>query len=320
MLENNRQFLVEPVGDLQAELPVDGLLFAVGYEQRSTFVARELQGRYSSGLGLRFGSQEEGSFSENLTWCDAQPDVYTLLADTEWSARDAVAEWLRKFDARDSPAIRVIVDVSSLSRMLMAVIVSTCFECSRELGPIDVCFVYAPAEFTSPGDEHGPITKFGAVLPEFAGVSDSALGLATVIGLGYEPDLALATQQGLDPATCWMLTPTGVAERYDQAVARANARVLALMDTDDVLEYDVLRPFDAFMRVESLVAGLRRAHNVVLVPLGPKILALVCLLVAVVHAPDVGVWRVSAGRLGESRDVKADGRVTAIRAVFRWVE
>ncbi len=245
----------------------------------------------------------------------SRPSIHSSPIHTG-SLGDVVSEWLRKLKPDGVGVFRVAVDISSLSRMLMAAVVSTCLSCSGELGRIDVTFIYAPAKHTSPSDRQGPITKFGAVLPEFAGLSEASRGLAAVIGLGYEPDLALATQQGLDPATSWLLTPTGVDRAFDVDVADANSRVISLNDVDQVLVYNVLRPFDLFMKLESVVAGLARTHNVVLVPFGPKILALVSLLVALEHSPDVGVWRVSAGRLGPIRDAKADGRLAAVQVIF----
>lgn len=65
-------------------------------------------------------------------------------------------------------------------------------------------FSYSVPEFTEPALEHGPVVSFGAVRPEFVGLSEAGWGLATLIGLGYEPDLALSAQQVLDPAETWL--------------------------------------------------------------------------------------------------------------------
>jgi hypothetical protein len=298
-------------------MPVAALFFAVGYEARSRFIASELRGGYDKGFAFRFGSQEGGAFTENLRWCAAEPTVSIAIAENEGRARDVALEWFRGLNRADGQPIRIAVDISSMSRMLMAVLVATAVTCARELGEIDIMFLYAPARFAPPGGEHGPVVKFGAVLPEFSGLSEAGQALATVIGLGYEPDLALASQQGLDPAESWLAVPTGIDSRFNEAVRMANAGVIALSDPNRIVEFEVLRPFDTFMKVESIVSGLSRSHNVVIVPFGPKIFALVGLLVAVEHDRRIGVWRVTAGRLGRSQDVEADGRIAAIRAVFR---
>ena len=138
------------------------------------------------------------------------------------------------------------------------------------------------------------MVSFGAVRPEFVGLSEAGWGLATLIGLGYEPDLALSAQQVLDPAETWLGIPRSDDGHFDDEVATANGILLDVVDAQNIWLYDVADPATTFFVLESIVSGLRRSHNVVLVPFGPKMFAVACLLVSLVHRMEVGVWRLSA--------------------------
>jgi hypothetical protein len=296
---------------------LDGLIYAIGYEARSRFIASEFQDRFAMALGVRLGSQEECSFPSNLAWSSEQESVEIVLGQTETEVRDHVRSWLKLVhDKVSGRRMLVGVDISSFPRVHLAAIVSELCIFGSEVSDVVAHFLYAPAEYSAPSTEPSPVVKFGAVTSDFAGISDTGFGLASVIGLGYEPDLALAAQQVLDPATTWLAVPRGQDPLYDAAVESANRRVIDICYSTEIWHYSVSRPFDAFIKLESIVAGLRQTQNVVLVPFGPKIFAVICLLIGLVHAPDVGVWRVSSGRFGHAVDQHASGEVIALGAEF----
>lgn len=291
----------------------DGLIFAIGYEARSRFVAENFVVRTPHLLGLRFGTNEVRSFPDNLAWCESHESVLVRMADDAQKARVAIRDWLVSLGGT-SGTLQIAVDVSSLSRLLIAAVIAEFLQSSLS---IEATFIYGPAKFVPPSQDVGPIVGFGAVLDEFGGITsdDARNRLAAVIGLGYEPELALATQQLLDPAETWLLVPHGYGSEYDKAVEGSNEEVIRIAN-QSVLRYEVPRPFDTFLRLESLVEGLRRDSNVVLVPLGPKILAVVMMLVALTHSPEVSLWRVSAETVGEIEDREPAGVVTGVRAQF----
>jgi hypothetical protein len=59
---------------------------------------------------------------------------------------------------------------------------------------------------------------------------------------------------------------------------------------------------------------------VLLCPFGPKMFALICMLVAQVHRPDVTVWRVSGGQSEQPFDHASAGMIYRLSIRFEQVE
>ena len=117
-----------------------------------------------------------------------------------------------------------------------------------------------------------------------------------VLGLGYENDKAIGAVEYIEPAAIWAFEPTGHDERYSKAIRQANKTLWDVLPQEKRLLYSVYHPFDCFVSLESLTYGLVRESRPILVPFGPKLFAVCCLLVSFAH-PMVSVWRVSSGHL-----------------------
>lgn len=290
----------------------DLLIFAIGYEARSTHAARRLSGQFSRGIGFRFNIHEELAFSDNLAWAAGQDAIDVRECDSEIAAGQIV------YDAAVDPAIqRISVDVSSFPRPFIAAITAALWEAALHTGmELSSDFLYSVPEFSAPPTEHGPVVSFGAVHPNFVGSGAGGRGLATLIGLGYEPELALSAQQVLDPAETWLAVPRSMDPNFDAEVASANEVLLDVVDASNIWTYDIQSPATTFFELEAIVNGLTREHNVVLVPLGPKLFAVVCLLVSLVHGSEVGVWRLSAGGLRIPKNQIAAGPICTLSTRF----
>lgn len=298
-----------PPGDTASR---DLLFYAIGYERRSRHIVEQSLGRYRRTVGVRFNENELFSFQDNLEWAESQANVQVEPADTEISAGQALLRSLEPING-----FRVSIDVSSFPRTYLSEIVSALYRHATYYEiELSVQFSYSVPEFSEPASEHGPVVSFGAVRPDFVGLSETGWGLATLIGLGYEPDLALAAQQVLDPAVTWLAVPRSDDNRFDDEVATANEILLDVVDSANIWAYDVSNPSSAFIMLESIVSGLRRQHNVVLVPFGPKLFAVTCLLVSLANDKEVGVWRLSAGNFRETRDQFAAGPIYSLNVTF----
>ncbi|SDD46605.1 hypothetical protein SAMN04488581_2334 [Mycolicibacterium neoaurum] len=292
---------------------LDLLIFAVGYEQRSRHIAEQWAGRYHRAIGVRFHVHEQLGFGENLQWAESQPNIAIETAGSEVAVGQLLSA---ACESRDGFA--VAVDVSSFPRPYLAAIVSSLSRSAFEMGvELRVLFAYSVPEFTQPAIDHGPVVSFGAVHPEFVGSSEAGWSLAALIGLGYEPDLALSAQQMLDPAVTWLGAPRSEDHRFDDEISEANEILLDVVDSSNVWSYNIDDPAMTFFELESIVSGLVREHNVVLVPLGPKIFTVTCLLVALAHERAIGIWRISAGGLRTPKDQVAAGPIYCLAVKFQ---
>ena len=159
--------------------------------------------------------------------------------------------------------------------------------------------------------------EFVAPVYGFASLATPDLPVAAIMGLGYEKERALGVQQLLDPQQTMLLVPrSSERDPFYAEVLHSNRDILSRTPQESVFEYSLSDPAATFARLASVVAGLRETYRVVLISLGPKILGLLCFLLAT-RFPDVSVWRVSSGVHGRPRDAFADlGRVVVMSTMW----
>ncbi len=216
----------------------------------------------------------------------------------------------------EAGAVRVLADVSSMSRLRMAAIIDAARIMQSDVS-ICIDFVYSIAKYSRPPRTVAPITAFRAVTAPFAGWQlDPNTPTCAVIGVGYEQDQVIGVVEKFEPAECWTLIPSGPDERYMKSVQKANDTLWEEVPAERRLIYDVVNPFSTFLQLESLVFGVLRDSRPVLIPFGPKIFTVASLLVGAVHAPSVPVWRVSCDQADEARNRAPSGHLTGLRAHF----
>lgn len=296
---------------LPDEVTYLAIIYSVGYETRSTFVAKQFA---SSGrlLGLTFPAQREGHFAENLRWGEANGRVLDIEIEDSFpqSLRDAVLADLRSFaEFEPNRRPRILVDISSMTRRRIADCLRVLYE-SLDF-EVDVDWVYAPATFDGSGIE-GQAIVTNAAVAGFEGWGDPSLPVACIVGTGFEGDLALGVIDDIEPEDVWALVPQGYSLAHDSQMLRLNNTFLATVEPTKVLPYRVDQPLETLLRLDALIGGEIGSRRVVLIPLGPKIFALVCALVALSAPESVTLWRVSSEATRASHDRKPDGAIVGL--------
>lgn len=307
---------VEPLNAREELRPqYDAFLATVGYELRATYAARELSPPALRRVACAFADRQSGSFAQNREWFAGNGFAVEQVPESQ------IATWTTAFledilaKAPDGSDLHLCVDISSMSRTRLACLLADVLRASRPNG-ISVDFVYSVAAWSPPSRIPEPICSAGAVLPFFAGWSSAPnLPIVVLVGLGYEPDKAVGAYEYLEAARVWTFIPLGDDPRYSHAVEHANSTLLARVPERQRISYRVDQPVACFGIVEAAASGLLEQARPVLLPFGPKIFALCCMLVACLHR-DVPVWRISSGQLGEPVERTASGRIVALRARF----
>lgn len=299
----------------RAEYEYDGFVASLGFEQRAWFVAERLSKRARRRFACGFAARKELAYPENRRrFLEAGFKVDDCSED------EFLGWWqdiLLGLKDSGSDRLRLCIDVSSMSRFRMGVIALSLLEIVPHREAI-VDFVYSIARFSPPPRESAPIEVCAPVVPGFAGWTERPEAPATAIfGLGYEDEKALGAMEYLEPARVWAFQPFGEDQKYDLVQKRANTNFLEQLSRDCLVDYRVDRPFHCFTMLESLIYGNLSDSRVVLVPFGPKIFALSCLIAAAVHWPRVGVWRVSSGQAEPAADRVANGKIVGLRTYFR---
>lgn len=282
----------------------------LGYESRATHAMRTLKPNASCKISWGFGVQEELAYQDNREWfssagfdCKTVPEI-AFESEISSKVRELSAE-RREFAA--------LVDISSATRSRLAHIVWTLSHASCKSS---VDFVYSIAQFQPPPKRHTRNAAAGPVSCWFAGWwGEPERPLSAIVGLGYEEDKALGMVEHLEAPEVWTLEPVSQDPDYVRALEISNRRLMDLVPRANRLKYQISQPTQTFYALESLVDGLSRSCNTILVPFGPKLFTLVSLLVALRHRT-VPVWRVSGGTLQKARDSRAGGPIYGLRVEF----
>lgn len=295
----------------------DALLASVGYEIRGRRVAQALGGTNAFITGVEFTHGHDERYRENRRVFDDLESNVIRMADIEFG--DWVSIWFEQLIAAGKRSFAV--DVSSMSRPRIAGVVSALDRLAPEAN-IQLDFLYVPARFEAPPT---PVDVTEALEPATTAFAGDPLPpnrrLLLVFGLGYEPEWAAAALDEFSPDRAIMFFPEGRDRRFADAVATANKPVFGLPNVHEPIHYAVEDPFRTFAQLEALVRdGFHNEMRPLLLPLGPKIFAAVCFLVAVTSPTAVPVWRVSSGSLGDPVGREADDRLVTLRVATRPLE
>lgn len=292
----------------------DVLVGAVGYEHRSRHVPLSWAEGGRIRLASAFDTHKELSYADN--WAALADRGFDIEEHAEGEIRYWLYKRLLDVEVRPDTPLRLAIDVSSFSRSRLAELVLAAADIATTRD-VAIDFGYAPATFMPPAEADTVIEVLGPVAPEFAGWTDEPETPTTcIIGLGYEPERAVGALEYLEPVGAWAFTPTGVDDRYDRSLEKANETVWDANPRPVRIAYGVDQPLWTFVQLESLVFGLKRMTRPVLVPFGPKIFAAMCLLAALSHQPETAVWRVSGGQSEQPVDRRAIGPIHHISALI----
>jgi len=293
---------------------VDVFVTACGYEGRARSAAQEFHETAKRKLAIGFASQRELEYETNKAWFESVGFDFVETSDD--SFRETVDQYLYQY-ALKGDIRRVEVDISCFNRFRLAHLVDALRNISS--AEVEIAFRYSIAEFTPPIDDSAPTVSVEPVTPQFAGwTTRPDRPPAAIVGLGYEPNKAIGIVDHLEINNAtWAYYPLGPIPEYYQRVLEANHSLLDIIQADGRCQpYDLNEPAQLFHDMNSLVDMLKPHFNVVLIPFGPKLFALVSLLVAGLH-DDIGVWRVSSGSLEQPVNRKPSGHIVSVAALFR---
>ncbi|WP_162799148.1 hypothetical protein [Nocardioides sp. 616] len=293
----------------------DALVATLGYEERSTAVAARLASRCSRIWAFDYQSEPLHSYERNAAFFAP----YDIIRESPSAYRKSLGELIRL--VRDSLARdestgervtpRIAVDISSMDRDRLARTVLACTEDQSE--PIRVDFYYAFGEFVDDlrGSE-GPVLVNRPMEGMEGWSSDPDSAVVCVLGLGFEQTLATAAIETIEPRQTVVLLPQGEDARYDAVVHEKNASLLRSGAVDTVHNYAVGDMRQTVVDLNASISTWSRANRVVVVPLGPKPLALAAILVAVANEHNVTVWRMSADDRRAAEERRATGTIVGL--------
>ncbi|MER8828548.1 hypothetical protein NKH73_27100 [Mesorhizobium sp. M0938] len=197
-------------------------ILTCGYETRASYIAQHFSIDADQHLVLDYRCPGLLSYNRNREFYEALPTAAFLQIDDDLSSNLMIA--LKATSARADPdvQIRVLIDISSCSRSVMAKI----FLAISEVLPnrADISCAYALSAFEAPPDSELPSHISQPVVGDLSGWSDDlSKPPCAVIGLGFEPGRALGCMDYLEIPEVRLFMPVGVDPRFETAVREANA-------------------------------------------------------------------------------------------------
>lgn len=284
------------------------MIYAVGYEERSRYLAQEYADRCDVRVGYYFSDGRIFSFEEN--------DQYRKkIAAHVLPQGSSLVKLLQTMEpGRCFVGAKVLLDVSSLNRGAMASLLGELLE-DDFFAEIQLTLAYSIAKFREPVDEEVQFLDF-APLDGFEGwTSNPELPAVLVLGLGYETDHAVGAVEFLDPSSTFCFFPSGNDAHFDTKVEEANKPLLEIINNDRVIFYPVMSPYQTYWQMYSLIHTIKHVARVILVPMGPKIFCSLCLVFQKAFGEEISVWRASGHTLENARDAVAQGVVVGYSVV-----
>jgi hypothetical protein len=242
-------------------------------------------------MAIGFSEKRVLHYERNLDWFRQSGTNVEIVPDKQFD------DWCKNFrmeiEKQGSAAITIGIDISCFNRYRLACLVNT-IRTVRSAGHLKTIFWYSLATFSPPSGISAPNSHVGPVHSSFAGwFARPELPPVAIVGLGYEQDKALGAVEHIEAASSWAFIPRSPEVEYLKHVKTANATLLETIPVERQIFYNAAFPANCMATLQSLTSGLVEDYNAVLLPFGPKIFALCCLLVAV-SDDRLPVWRVSS--------------------------
>lgn len=300
------------------ETRYDLFVGAIGYESRASHAVLQVIDAVDNVVSAPFERNQLLNYEANLELFHRLGTVLSGDERYRKELREYIDVYLESTERRRKilgKPFRVCVDISSMTRLRLAdTMVAIYFDRSEHKSSIAVDWIYSPSRYSTRLLNTGPV-QFNDAIPNFEGWGDPVMPLHAVVGLGLEGDLALGVLDDLEPADTTVFEPVGFDEAYDRKINERNRNFISGVPLHRRFRYDVTSPYASFLTLSSAVSALSSVDRVVILPLGPKIFALMSLLIASVEQETVTIWRLSADVLGEPIDRKAAGPIYGLTAM-----
>lgn len=278
--------------DLQS-FNYDLFLLASGYEQRSIYLAQNFHINANTKIALAFQERtKDYSRKSNDKFLIDNGFHLILSSGDQTSTIDPILDEVLKNSEKDH--LYILIDYSSMTKVWYSELINYLISKTDTCDYITVHFSYTPAIYNEPKKAgnikfNNPVSFPGKKKPE------TGKPTALVIGLGLDHQSAEYIWKTVKPELTVLLyaDPTHDVQ-YVEKVFKFNQFLLDNTEVRNLINYPLndLEKTDEI--ITNLFLGLRIRYNLVVAPLGPKVLALLILLMASRY-PDINVLRVSSG-------------------------
>ncbi len=283
-------------------------IFGLGYEQRSVYVVEntDLIINEKIAIGYTFNTDVH-SYSSNKRVFDKNG---FLIAEM---GVDGFLDQLSDVAPTDklSRASSVIVDITAMSRSRLAQVLWYVLSNIPSGCKLDI--MYTPSEFVPPPASTTPIKKIEEIIYPLSGaIGNITLPSSLVMGLGYELNKALGVYTFLEPDDLFLLIPKSQKEEFEVSVCKNNCTIIESVPESSVFNYDVLDTHRTYRDTKELIISLLKSTRPIFLPLGPKILSAIGVVLGYELRPDLPVWRASSEHTEAPEERISGGKIVTL--------
>jgi hypothetical protein len=281
-----------PPGDL-LKVKYDLFILVAGYEQRSVYLPQNYNIEAETLIALAFEEKSKDLHRKNNdAYLLEKGFKFVTVSGEDKAALEPVFSELLKKTGKEN--IFILFDYSSMTKLWYSSIINFLISDSKIRSNVTVHFSYTPAVYNEPKNTKAVKFNERVSFPSRKN-NDSSKPLALIIGLGLDPGRPEFIQKSLDPdITILMYADPASDIKYVQKVLKFNQEIIENTEVRNLHSYPLFDLEKTNQIITDLCMNLRVKYNVVIVPVGPKVLTLLALLLSS-RFPDINVIRLSPG-------------------------
>lgn len=279
-------------------------IFGLGYESRSTTAYVKYKNLSKRNIVFGYNSNKTVlNYSKNKkVFQDAE-----ILEVECAQISDYLVSVVDKLN-NDLKEPKILIDITAMTRHRLAVVLFYFMSNLKKKSKVTIC--YNGSKYVPPPSDLQPVRKVGALIPQLSGnLGDLSSTTAVIFGLGYEKLKALGVYNYLDPDLPYAFIPKSENPKFEFDVRENNNSLLNSLPSKNVYTYNVYSPLDLYIDLKSLTLSLRESSRVVIVPLGPKIISAIAVIISMEMNLEIPIWRVSSLHCEEPIDRVADREI-----------
>lgn len=268
----------------------DLAIYGLGFESRSitSYDKYRTSSKYNIGIGYKTHT-DCLFYPENRIRFKAHCNDF--IEGSDYTISNYLKGILSRF-SKSSPQ-KCLLDITVMSRTRLATIICMLIDLLPKSSSITV--VYSLSEFVSPPEGVSPIRVVGEINDQLRGsLGNLSLPTSVVFGLGYEQDKALGVYHYLDTTHTYAFIPQSTEKKFEETVIKNNEALLRSIPKENIFCYNVQSPYTTYLDLKSLILAISDFSRPLLIPLGPKILSALSVIIGKELFPDLPVWRVSS--------------------------
>ncbi|MDB2330945.1 hypothetical protein N9V74_04455 [Alteromonas sp.] len=281
----------------------DLAIFGLGYESRSTFAFKKYSNVTERSIVFGYESNKDILYYQKNKETFSDSEIIEVQCA---SITDYLKEKIDRINHIDDA--KVLIDITVMTRHRLALILNFLIKKLKSGTHITICYI--ASKYVCPPNKMQPVKKVGPLIEELSGgLGNLSYSTSAIFGLGYEQSKALGIYNYLEPDNSFAFIPKSLNAEFERDIKNNNLSLLNSIPSQQTFDYSVYRPYDVYVDLKSLAMVLSETSRVIIVPLGPKILSAISLIIGIELYPNISVWRVSSLHSEEPVDRVADKEI-----------